>query len=789
MSKIIGQQVKLANQTYIDNSSLISVPNTTIVGRAQIADPSKDLSVNMGVNRIMTQQIYIVHNESGPNGEPVWAAINDSAGLIRFVGSWSNGLDSDGPYPKIGATNDFFEIVFYGTGLNLLSSLTASARDFRYTVDGGTESANFLPNSGSTSGVIDARGYSANVVMPVVAGLSLGIHTIKLRANSATNFPFYGIEILNESSSLKVNTGIAYASGSAAILTSQFVDSYNSNFTNVYGTPGARGGHVLVYMAPDGSIKKDIQYTNASQANLTSADHTNEELVRAYHYREFGAGRSDDFSNASGTAAFAFTLDDGTTTLTATSAGLGIGQGGGGNYDAIGSNISPGAVSLTFVGTGLDIFIQSNNTSRSMSVSVDGISTGTLTGFSTAGLRVKVVSGLPYGTHVVKFTNTSGSLAGFGLIYFYVYQPKKPALPAGAVELADYNIVADHAARASNGAGRIDTGVIRKCNNREFTYVNGTGGSAWSMTQDTSNEPDVGSTANSSHLNSYIEYTFFGTGFSYAYQTESGTSPTTAITLNGTALNASYPGASGITVGLVSPSDTSYGGVSGSTSGTSFLLSTVASNILDQESTTNITGNCFFVRNLPLAKYTVRFNENTAGKFLRFSCLDVITPIYSTRSDLPGDLQNTLTVGSQSISDNRKVGPNSVNPTLTKAWAEAVGVTSAPTSTSLSFVPMPDMSLTIKTNGGPIQIAYQASLSSNTATVIVSTQIFVDGVAVGAVSSVTTPSPSGSNMCFSGTLILPVAAGVHKVDLYWKNDSNLTMTAVGVNRILNVREL
>jgi hypothetical protein len=124
-----------------------------------------------------------------------------------------------------------------------------------------------------------------------------------------------------------------------------------------------------------------------------------------------------------------------------------------------------------------------------------------------------------------------------------------------------------------------------------------------------------------------------------------------------------------------------------------------------------------------------------------------------------------------------------------KAWAQAVGIASGPTTTSTG-VPIPDMSVTIKTSGGAIQIVYAVSafLSATSSPAYVAP--FVNGIAA---SSYFVASGSGSNAATAGTcsgvVIVPVAAGTHKVELYWGTDGGVTVTNPGTRRILTVREL
>lgn len=767
MAKIFGQQIKLANESYVDNSALINVPNTTITGRAQIQDPSKDLSVNMGINRIMVQQIYQIQNEFGSNGEPVWAALNDVAGQIRFVGTFSNVIDNDGQYVTNLSTTDFIEITFYGTGLNFINRMTTASQDMRASVDGGAEGANIFGGATFNS-VLSSRNYSTNQVISVANGLSVGVHTVKLRNNQTSqNQKIYGFEVVNDSSSIRTNSGSAYSAGASAVLAAQDVSSYNSGFTNVYGTAGTRGGHVLVYVASDGSIKKDIQYTNTAQANLTSADHTNEEVVRVHHWREFGANRSDDFSTlafgGSGTNAY-FTLDDGVTSLSGASVRT-SNPTGSQTQQSLQLPVNGASFTFTFVGTGCDIIRSDdqNGGSDTYSVSVDGTSLGNLNSTGQqAPRREKIVSGLPYGSHTLTITRVSVATYTSGVNQFIVYQPKKPALPTGAVELADYNILANYSFNSTNAANDVSNssiGVIKKGASREFTYV----GSSWSVTSG-SGRYDGATLTDNSVSGSYFEYTFFGTGLELRTTIASSRSNNISVTLNG--LAATTANFAGITANV---------GANGS-----FNTST---GVMSLNSGSTVNGGVGF-SGLTLGRYTVRFTNNTSSALL-VDTLDIITPIYSAKPNFQADLQNTLMVGSRSISDNRKFVSSLNGQAATKYRGVAQGATANPTTSSTSLVPCPELSLTVPSKGAWFRVTYSVSMSSAGSNSSYN-QIFVDGVGVGTMRL----GGNASTAFFtnSDSELVYLSPGVHKIDTYWQGDGG-TVTGTSNRRSMMVEEL
>jgi hypothetical protein len=709
---------------------------SSIINRASISDLSQDLKPRMGIERIMTQQVVEIQNEFGPNGERVFGVLNDTLGQIRFVGNWYSSQSAQGQLIESAITGDYVEITFYGTGLNILCRQSSAARDFRATVDNGAEGSNFYVLS--SSDILTGRNYSPNQITNVVSSLSLGIHTVKIRnAHGSNNMYFHGFEILNESSQVKVNPGVSYVSGKKLSLSSQYSSAYSSGFES--GTLGTRGGRVLVYQKADGTIGKAVTPTG-SQANLASADHANEEVIRRFSPREFGAGRADDFSRlAASTLDCAFTLDDGTTTLLGRQVQYNILSN---NLDAL--YCTPGAtnfISLTFVGTGLDVVLNIDGTTRQFdSVHVNGgASIGAISKtLNTAPEIRKIVSGLPYGTHTVRFV---GNVASSPFIAaFVVYGPKKPTLPSDAVELADYNIMADYVANATGGPDTIGTGTLRKFDTRELTYVG-----TWTATLATANMG--GFMLYSTTDGDNARYTFFGTGFDWRFATA-------AIGANAATWQINVDGATNLSGFTTS----SYGsGISTFTASTG----TVVSNTTNSTCGISVSG-------LAMGLHTIRFTKISGTGAFSTQAIDIITPIHSPKSNFPADIQNTLSVGSLGISDNRKLTPVKDALPSGKAWAQAFGIAIAPTTSSAVNVPVPDMSCTIKTSGGHLNISYSVCAFNSNTNAVVNTQIYVDGVAQGRPQSMCTQVVFVNNgNTLSDNIIVPVAAGTHKVDVYW----------------------
>lgn len=743
-------------------------PCTTVVNRAKVTNFAADLMPKFGVDRIMTQQIMKIEGETGPNGEPVFKPVNDIHDQVRFVGSWSSGLDATGARVQFGGTtSDFVEISFYGTGINILE-VAYTSQVQSYSVDGASASQ-FL--NGTFSSILAGRNTAPNQLIPVVSGLSLGMHTVKI-TSGGSGFQVYGFEIINASSptNITLSPGTSYANGQKLTKSASSTTAYNSGFES--GTLGTRGGHVLVYQKSDGSVAKSVTPTDAAAAYLTNANHANEEIVRTHNWREFGAGRADDWSLGTGSAVTsrAFTLDDGTTTLVTDGAYIFTPSG---YPESMGPNNNGQFITLTFVGTGIDLFQTNPSAAVNATISIDGTAIATnVAGLTTfpVGKQTKVASGLAYGTHTLKIANTTqaGSLA---FSQFIIYAPKTPTLPTGAVALADYFVMGDFNANTTAGVERISDGVLRKTTYREAVYVEGTGGTVnWSANSPTASLVGMQGT-NTDRQNAYLEYSFFGTGFDLRFSVNSA-NRTTSV-----AVSLASNGGS-----LLTLNGTNYASaVCTTTNGASF-----SAGVLNQ-AVSSVDGAGFACKSLPLAAYKIRFLNNTAAKYLVAEAFDIITPIHAPKLNGPFVVQNTLSIGSQSVRDLRQFSVAQGGQQKMVAQAQGVTPSGVTTSALTPGVPCADASVSIKTTGNPIQISYKLAASNGLSPQAVFAVAVVDGVSVGQVSVFSAPA-AGSVETLADTVVVPVAAGFHKVDLYWYVGAN-TATAYLTARILNVREL
>jgi hypothetical protein len=628
------------------NTSRIAAPFTQIVneyGQArQIPDPENNMKVSGGTERIDISSISLLDNEFGPGGEQVYE-IQSKDSRIRLVGGWDMGAGTNG----VSAVNtskivtDFIEITFFGTGINLLNYQDVNTGDWRVTVDGGSESANLYV--AAIADPLNSRNYNKNTIHPAVSGLSLGVHTVKIRQGSAVvvnPMVVFGLEILDESTQLTVNAGQPMSGDLDRVLTQQNLPFKPAAMT------GTKGGFVQVVQNADGVVSQKFTETDVSQLNLGAADHSNEQILKRIFWRDFGANRGDDFDTLSAGPLAAFTLDDGTTTLVGNAVRADLGP----TDEILRCNSVSTAefLTITFMGTGLDILRRDEPSSEVVGtgpeVFINGASEGNLSGtFNRTVRRESVVSGLPYGTHTVKISNSA--TARFGVIDFIIYGPKEPTLLDEDIVLAEYNVMADYVANAVPGLETISTGVLRKSATRENTYIN-----TWTLGPIAPVSYIGGWTVSTAVNGGYVECTFFGTGFDLRGLGFTSASTNVSVDIDGLlATTANFPG-------LVS----SFYGY------TSF-----AAGILNPDTGVQALGSGLSISGLPLGVHTVRFTNNTAIQF-QFETIDIITPIHINDS--------SFKVGNLGLADKRKDVQtqeeleSQVDLSKAKAWIKFDGV-------------------------------------------------------------------------------------------------------------------
>lgn len=713
---------------------LIDVPFTTVVNRAQMSDLSKDLKPRMGIDRFQTQDLVKLVNESGPSGEAVFKSVNDKFNQVRFYGNISTGTFASGSNVGLNSQDDIMEVTFYGTGLNLLV-VPESARSLVAEVDLGGEGSDFFP---SIDSIIRVRNYAANVILPIpnAQGLTLDLHTVKIRNSVGGGLAVLGFEILNESTQIVVPEGSYHKDGITRVSDTEVNLDFDTGYETEEGADTGDGGRVCIFIKQDGTIAHNIKWNDAGQLDLAAADHSNEEVIGEYYHREFGASRADDFSaklfSGAGGDDASFTLDDGTTTL--------IGEDMIHLFEGVGPGTTNDFMTLTFVGTGLDLFVSNDNGSPSggqWTAAIDGGSANTINHSAVSGAEtvIPIVSGLSYGTHTCKITNP-GSFQ-FSILQFIVYGPKKPELPEGALELGEYFLMADFVANSTAGLETIATGTIRKSCIREFIYAGGTFAISAS-------DPDtfIGGTRIQTTLNTEsIAYTFFGTGFEFRWKADAARAT----------LTVDIDGETDFVTGSFGALATSVYGIGGGNW-------TPATGTLDQSDGSDVEGSGLSINGLTLGLHTVTFTK-TGGSAMSVEALDIITPIHSPKFNGPFMKQNTLRVGSQGINDLRTFDfPEKKQQSV---W-NAIAVLSHTTTMSPKGVAQ-----TIRTTGNPIRITYSGTHLWG-AVGLVNHQIYVDGKLIGPTEfykHANDGSVNNDSSTIAFEVIVPVEAGDHHVHL------------------------
>ena len=769
----VSQTDNIINATQTGGTPTAGLFYSAISGRSSMPDISQDLKPRFGVDRIPIQGISLMANEFGANGEPVFGVVGDQFNQIRLVGGgWTSSFGANGSVISTTSTTDYIEVVFYGTGISLLANLVTAAYNFSYALNGGSSNSVYSVTANGTIQTAYTRAYNMNQVIPLMVSAPIGINTVKITQSGAGGMSIYGVEVLNQLSttSLTVNPGISYVSSKKTSTTSQFSAAYSAPVT------GTRGGRVLVYQSGAGVVGTAFTAAASSASAFSyagtgytgsAASHTNEEIAKRYSWREFGTGTTTDFAyySLSSSPAY-FTLEDGTTSLFGSSVTANTAS------NTVYASASAAFINFTFVGTGVDIVeVDTATTIDSHSFLIDGTTVGTTTTGYTELTRRQIVSGLPYGTHTLQILRNAATTP-LQIHEFIVYQPLTPTLPAGAVQLGTYNVLANYVANATAGNLNIAQGVLRKTCLRE-NVLTGTGWQAGTATTSYSQYALLQTVT----TGDAFKFAFFGTGFEFRWP---------LLNNNATTVTVSVDGATNFTASNSSP--TAGAGWSGALTtsvygtGSSFTAST---GVLNE----NGSSNSFFdgglsISGMTLGVHTVTITWTSGGSSMRVNWFDVITPIHSLKISS----NNALQIGSQGIRDDRAIAPIR-SLAYQKVRARVIGnVTSASLSTTVGvYVPMPEMSITVNLqNAGYVQAAFSGQLHVSASTQC-SIVFFVDGIQYGIGTSNDEGGSNSSDNSFSLTDIIPLSAGTHVIAVYWSGSSQWVSTTN--YRTFNVVEL
>lgn len=761
----IGEEL-LMSSPFVDMGET-TLPTVAGAGYTQVINraPLKnywELRPLFGIERIPIQQIARISSESGPNGEETYQVVGDQFARIRCFGpGWENWSNTSGQVIRSREIGDKIEIVFYGTGLNILKTDDANNRDVTWELD-GVDQGQSPAWDGGFSEVLNGRNYAPNSKHAVVSGLSQGLHTVIFTDNTGGVITLSGIEVLNETSQVEVAGGSYFYKGKKRTSSATSLP-YNSGFENEEGADSGDGGRVIVYQKSDGTIAHSVKWNDAGQANFGAADFSDSEITGEHFFREFGAGRADDFSQLpfSGTNNVAFTLDDGVTGITGSGisalANNGIPDG------VLFGNAASRFTILHFVGTGLAFYQHRDTAGITYDVTVDGSSIGTQS-FTSVGLH-KIVSGLPYGSHVVKIEYSSGSTA-LSMSKYLVYGTKKPALPADAVELGNYNILAD-TDYTSVAFDTPSTGTIIKTAERESVL---TGNHSSLQLNFATNEVGTFRIRAAANVGNIITHNFFGDSIAVRLDRISN-SATVDVRIDGVLIdgtNTLPDGSTPTASTLVNTTDNTGGSY------------TVGTGAVDTPAIIAITG-------LGLGHHTFEIEQTGGSGEVGLRAFEIGMPIYTPTINTQPIINNTSRIGSNTIGDSRNFAKDII---VSNRQALANGFIDNPSTNDSTYPgrPVGEMAAVIKTTGKPITVQAWVRFTSSVVNRGINMHVMVDGFEYGNSLPVDAHA-TGENIFAAKSEKIYLPAGEHYVSINIRTTGgSSTQTLSGTNRGMIVEE-
>lgn len=532
------------------NDYLINVNPTEIIvfGKTKNQLPKQFKLVNYKNKEVL--DIFSLSPASGETTSGTVYKTNDSKDRVRCVGSGvelgnnSNSLGGNS-FIRLTDTTSYCEITFLGTGLNLLASLFTQANTtYNFVIDGITSGS-----IGNTvySDMLDNKYMRPKQILNITKGLSFGYHTIKISNANAGYFKLYGFEILNEHNGLMITGGKYFR---------EDIKDYflKSNAIEPFVSQDVEGSTVSVLINSDGSISQ-VKNQAQTPSFLGNADNSNDLLVKNLFWTDFGELNGinpNDFNRTEirndTTYYLAYTMNDGQTVL------VGNGVNKVNKWDLpvnytekdYGLRIVNNGkwIALTFVGTGLSIqkymypYTPNLLPLDPTRVFVDQIDVGWLNNQNQsdtnggAGYFVEeeIVSGLPYGSHEVKFLFDGTDADDFGFTRFKIYKSKAnislndnllgvyermPTYQKYPNGISTTTSSYDHSL-TDLATNDLPSGVLRKSPLKGFVYV----GSGFEQASNTEMYKTYAGDKtrfsyyifNTTNSDNYAEYTFFGTG-------------------------------------------------------------------------------------------------------------------------------------------------------------------------------------------------------------------------------------------------------------------------------------
>ncbi len=692
---------------------------SNIQSRAEIPNLETDGLLRYGSKRMMTQTLIPMENEMGVLNQRVSKITNDEQDQIRFVGNWIQTINTNGYRAQTITQNDYAEIVFRGTGLNVLLFPEATNNpDLRYSINGGADSVAAL--TGLLSAATAGRYYNTNTVVNVVSGLPFGTYTLILRknANNAGIFAVYGVDILDERSSILATANTGYMAGKESI-TSDILTTLNTQFTNVYNSVSTKGGKVIVYKNPAGEVLKDVRYVDAVSRSGLTTDHSREEAFANLSPRQFSASGNPagtDFGVGLTVTNGYFTLDDGSTSFYANNGAFQTLNG----IEGFVLTNNGDNLSLSFEGTGLDLSFSAPAAPTNATVTIDNdpALTFTISFDANTARTYRIASDLPYGSHTVKITRIAAG--NFPNLYrMILYNTKTPALPAGNLKQGEYNLLSDYVPTALANPASLSYGVISKASYKESAFTG-----TWTLTNN-GTVRNVGYMLSSTNASTFTN-NFYGKGFEIT--ANSAGTVTATITINGVL----YTGAA-----------TVIGGGSWVPGTSTWTLPTTNGGRIQ------ITG-------LPEGKQTVLVTLVSAAAGFNYHAFDYQTSISSGLTTMKMTDQNTLISGSNSILVSRVFDAEKDNSIFVSRSTGTI----VNQIVSTTAIPVADMILPFVSRTGKAKVNYSVYLTDNSANQGSFLVLYVNGKIVGTRKNFTV---SGNNGTVSDYIIIDVPKGLNSI--------------------------
>jgi len=232
----------------------------------------------------------------------------------------------------------------------------------------------------------------------------------------------------------------------------------------------------------DASLPTSHAWTTVYQPKIKSGavDHSQAEVAKTFHFREFGNGAANQGTLSTGTGSvpdasmlsgsddnIGYVMDDGLTSLSG---------------DDVSADESDAPKQVTLWGG------QSDDTSC---VTFIGTGVRAKSDYTNYEWDATIAQNLPYGTHILKFDIATSSHTGVTIdgIDFDIsngaygnwqeisfHQPKMPPIPEDAVVIADYMLMADFVPIGAEGIDKISKGVRVVSGTRDVFYDGGSPG-------------------------------------------------------------------------------------------------------------------------------------------------------------------------------------------------------------------------------------------------------------------------------------------------------------------------